>query len=152
MADVSIITANGIDYNIKDSTARSNISTLQGNMSNAQNDIGELQTEVAGMIASGTGYCKLSDGTLIQYGKQTSFSLSDNNIISATVTMGQAFIDTNYVVMLTAGRNSLAFLTLPFCEGNSGGNIVRTTTTFAIAAKGTSTNIDTYWLAIGRWK
>lgn len=36
MADVTKIAANGIEYNIKDATARTNISTLQGDVSGLQ--------------------------------------------------------------------------------------------------------------------
>lgn len=100
---------------------------------------------------SGSSYCKMPDGTLIQHGTTSSFSLSGGLLLS-TITMSYNFINTNYTVMLTPGRNCLGYLTSPICEGNAGANIERTTNSFVISAKGTNSNISVSWMAIGRWK
>lgn len=100
---------------------------------------------------SGGSYCKLPDGTLIQWGQVSSFNLS-SGVLSATVSMTQEFADLNYSVMLTAQRNGIAYLSTPFFEANANGNVTRTVNSFAIAAKGTNTNITVNWFAIGRWK
>lgn len=176
MADVTQIAANGIEYDVVDSAARlglqtanSNISALrtdltadeadiadlQSDMTTAQGNITALQTAVGNMqTVSGNGYCKLADGTLIQWGTHGSFTLV-NGVLTGVVQMNSGnypFINTSYSVMLTPGRNCLAYITGLLCEGNQGGNIARTQTTFAVSAKGTNTNITINWLAIGRWK
>lgn len=176
MADVSKIAANGIEYDVTDLAAGAEIqdanadiselradltadetaiSTLQGQMTTAQGDISALQTAVGNMqTVSGNGYCKLADGTLIQWGTQSSFTLV-NGVLTGVVQMNSGnypFINTGYSVMLTPGRNCLAYITGLLCEGNQGGNIARTQTTFAVSAKGTNTNITINWLAVGRWK
>ena len=180
MADVSKISANSVEYTIKDATARSSISsiqsdintingditaiegdvsTLQGQMATAQGNISTLQNTATGLqnqinllqTESANGYCKLPDGTMIQWGQASSFTLS-NGILSATISMAQNFVGLNYSVMLTPQRNGIAYVTTPFYEANANGNVERTVNSFAIAAKGTNTNITVNWFAIGRWK
>ena len=101
---------------------------------------------------SGSGYCKLPDGTLILWGTWSSFSLS-GNVMTATIQMSSAysFVDTNYCVMLTPARNCIAYLD-GLTEGNTNGNIERTVNSFAVVGHGTNQNITINWLAIGRWK
>lgn len=100
---------------------------------------------------SGNGYCKLPDGTLIQWGQHSSFTLS-NGVLSGTVSMSYSFVDTSFVVMITPQRNGIAYITTPVYEADANGNVTRTVDSFEIAAKGTNTNITISWLAIGRWK
>lgn len=100
---------------------------------------------------SGGSYCKLPDGTLIQWGQVSAFNLS-SGVLSATVSMTQDFADLNYSVMLTPQRNGIAYVTTPFFEANANGNVTRTVNSFAIAANGTNANITVNWFAIGRWK
>lgn len=182
MADVSKFAANGIEYDVCDTAARlgvqtanSNISALrtdltadeadiddlQSKMTTARGDISalqsadtSLQTQINALKStSASGYCKYADGTLIQWGTHSSFT-SVNGILTGVVQMNSnyPFINTSYSVVLTPGRNCIAYITGLLCEGNQGGNITRTQTTFAVSAKGTTTNITINWLAIGRWK
>lgn len=182
MADVSKIGANGIEYDVCDTAARlgvqtanTNISSLRDDLTNDEADIANLQSDMTtaqGDITSlqsadtslqmqinalkntsASGYCKYADGTLIQWGTHSSFTLV-NGVLTGVVQMNSSypFINTSYSVMLTPGRNCLAYITGLLCEGNQGGNITRTQTTFAVSAKGTNTNITINWLAVGRWK
>lgn len=182
MADVSKIAANGIEYDVTDLAAgaeiqdanaditelradltadEADIANLQSDMTAAQGDISalqsadtSLQTQINALQStSASGYCKYADGTLIQWGTHSSFT-SVNGILTGVVQMNSnyPFINTSYSVVLTPGRNCIAYITGLLCEGNQGGNITRTQATFAVSAKGTNTNITINWLAIGRWK
>lgn len=182
MADVSKIGANGIEYDVVDSAARlglqtananisalrtdltadeADIADLQSNMTTAQGDISalqsadtSLQTQINALKStSASGYCKYADGTMIQWGTHSSFTLV-NGVLTGIVQMNSnyPFINTSYSVMLTAQRNGIAYLSTPFFETNANGNVTRTVNSFAIAAKGTNTNITVNWFAIGRWK
>lgn len=182
MANVIQFGADSIDYDIKDATARSNIATIQSDITTINGDIDAVEGDVSALgtrvttaegnittlqgtatnlqgqidalqATSSNNFLKLPDGTMIQwsYISENSFTL-DNGFLSATVNMSYAFINTSYTVMLTTARNGIAYLTSPVYESNKNGNQTRTTTSFAITAKGTSKSITVYWLAIGRWK
>lgn len=134
MADVSKISANSVEYTIKDATARSSISsiqsdintingditaiegdvsTLQGQMTTAQGNISTLQNTATGLqnqinllqTESANGYCKLPDGTMIQWGTVTVSSPTITQIASSGVyystislTFPIAFVSKNYCV------------------------------------------------------
>lgn len=100
---------------------------------------------------SGASYCKLPDGTLIQWGDFSSFTLS-NSFLSGTISFPLPFVDSNFKIMTNPGRNCIAYLNSPICEGSVSGNIVRTVNSCVISAKGTSANISIQYLAVGRWK
>lgn len=88
--------------------------------------------------SSGQGYCKMGDGTLLQWG-YTSVSA-----LTTQVGMQLAFKDTTYYVQITLIANS-----------NSATNITAITNA---ATNRFSFGVNTfpsggaYWLAIGRWK
>lgn len=135
-------------------TAQGDITTLQGDVDDLQAADTDLQDQINALKnTSASGYCKMPDGTLMQWGVLSVFAQS-GDVISGTVQLNSAlpFVNTAYTVILTPQRNCIAYLTSPIAESNSGGNVTRTTTSFAIVAKGTNANISVSWLAVGRWK
>ena len=99
---------------------------------------------------SGTGYCKMPDGTLIQWGN-TTVSATPNADTNVDVTFPVAFVDTSY---------NLSCEIVGYYRSYAGSYydywvINRTTTkgTLRICNSGTLTpSIPLSWLAIGRWK
>lgn len=101
---------------------------------------------------SGSGFSKMSDGTLIQWGSKSGLSFSAQNMISGTVDMPMPFAYTNYIVICGAVNTGVnAYL---FRIGASPSD----TDTFSwVMASGDSSNITITgrgfnWMAIGRWK
>ena len=90
------------------------------------------------MNNSDSNYCKMPDGTLIQWGTTSVTGLT------ATVQMPLSFKDTSYYVLITlvANTNSVTNVTAinPFEVGR-----------FAIGVN-TPPSGGARWLAIGRWK
>ena len=85
---------------------------------------------------SSSSYCKMLDGTLIQWGRRTVTSYS------AAIAFPVEFIDTNYSLIATHKSAS--------GEAKAYAAAVGTTTTgYIYAASGSA---DAYWIAIGRWK
>lgn len=88
------------------------------------------------MNESDSDYCKMPDGTLIQWGRKTA------STYNAAISFPVPFIDTNYVISVT--HKSAAG------EAKAYAAAVGTTTTgYLYAASGTA---DAYWIAVGRWK
>ena len=100
---------------------------------------------------SGNNYIKFPNGLLIQYGINSFTSLT-NGILSTTITFGQSFVNTDFIVITTASRNGTAYITSVIGDCNASANITHTKTTAVISAKGTNVNCGFNWLAIGRWK
>ena len=107
------------------------------------------------MNNSGTGYCKMPDGTLIQWGSYTVPTVSltqiaSSGIYSQTISMAlpQSFVDTNYT----------GFATCRFQTGYAipCGCLVRTKSeiTFGLYDfySRSGSGMVVYWTAIGRWK
>lgn len=162
MADVSKIAANGIDYNIKDETARSSITTMQedidaveadvatlqgdmttaqGNISASQSDISALQTTVAELITSGSNYCRLSDGTLFQWG----ISTIPENTQYVAITFPIAFLNANYGFAPCGNYSYTPDVRLSVAaKATSGLSVYRQ------AAQSYAQLFS--WIAIGRWK
>lgn len=88
--------------------------------------------------SSSRGYCKMGDGTLLQWGYTSVSALTTH------VAMQLGFKDTTYYVQITLIANS-----------NTATNITAVTATdtshFAFGVN-TIPSSGAYWLAIGRWK
>lgn len=179
MADVSIIAANGVDYNIKDATARSglttansNITTLQSNMTTAQSNISSLQSsmstangkistlesKVASMIEGGAGYCKMSDGTMLQWGTVnitsgtfTQYASSPFYIFVASITFPKSFYGTATIVSGSSRFSTGAEFGIGQGATSSGAVSVRC---MDISARvmSASEKLVIKWMAVGRWK
>lgn len=185
MADVSKISANSVEYTIKDATARSSISsiqsdintingditaiegdvsTLQGQMATAQGNISTLQNTATGLqnqinllqTESANGYCKLPDGTMMQWGttEVTSGSMSAYaNIYVATVTVvfPQRFVDGNYII--TGSSKFGTGAELAFGQGATSATQA-SVRVWDVAARvfSASDKLVVKWMAIGRWK
>lgn len=158
MADVSIITANGINYNIKDATARTDITSLQGDMTDAQGDIislqGDmttaqgnitaLQTQVSGLVTGGSNYVKLADGTMLEWGTGSA-SHASSGVLTQSVSFPQAFYATPCVVIgLAAGE--------PEYENVSAAPSTSGFTASTYSSYSGGNTIYFAWFAIGRWK
>ena len=97
-------------------------------------------------------YLKLADGTLIQWGRKTGLSFSNQTILEGTETLPLAFIATGYSLSgngASSSNNSYVFRL---------GMNPSTTSTFGwtlASGSGSAITINNrgfYWVAIGRWK
>lgn len=100
-----------------------------------------------------SGYTKWNSGKIEQWG-EISFSAS-SGIVTSTLTFPTAFLNTNYNVQLTGNRNygySASYWSIS--EGNTSGNLVRTTTTtlVKVSKNASAYSITACWRAIGKWK
>ena len=96
---------------------------------------------------SDSGYCKMPDGTLMQWGTAGEYRGQSSNDFD--VTMPQEFASTNYKVFITGSWYSDPTIYEAFCTA-----IAKTTNVFSVHVKnptGTHT-YAVYWFAIGRWK
>ena len=100
-------------------------------------------------VISDSNYCKLPDGTLLQWLTVSVNDIAANATVTNTVTFPVAFIDTSYKIIA-----SPAFTSIPGRRNACGSS--RTTTTATInfennySATWTAPLVDI--LAIGRWK
>lgn len=115
-------------------------------------DNGSMHWEswVARQEESSSGYCKLPEGTLIQWGQAGGYDgVTEKNF---SVTMSYAFVDTTYVVSVT---NSLGTISTIGSYDQRINTVVRVSTTeFTVHQRvlnGNPVN-QFHWLAIGRWK
>ena len=93
---------------------------------------------------SGTGYCKMPDGTLIQWGS-SSIVTKQNAVVENIITYPIPFYDANMAIAV----DKLTSATSCVITANAFNN-----TTMTIAVYDTVNNTTRYftWLAIGRWK
>lgn len=84
----------------------------------------------------GNGYCKMPDGTLIQWGTMT---VAEGIYVDA-VTFSKAFVDTNYSLTLAVYDDISASVSTKYAGGCRIGRIPNTA----------SNRVD--WQAMGRWK
>lgn len=97
----------------------------------------KIASEIAGANESGTGYCKMSDGTLIQWGTVT---IPEGLYVEA-ITFSKAFLNTTYSVTFGVYDNGIP---VNISSKYTGGcRVGRTPNTAA-------NSID--WQAVGRWK
>ena len=87
---------------------------------------------------SGTSYCKLPDGTLIQWGHTAVGGLTQQ------VTMTEEFVDTSYKVLVTLVANSNTATNVTAITNSTKGKF---SLGVNIAPSGGAN-----WLAIGKWK
>lgn len=95
---------------------------------------------------SGINYCKMPDGTLIEWGAQTGAS-------GMAISFPQPFINNSYGLSISAHYNAVTSIRCILSDS------VRSTSSFSLYAydvstnkESTATNIPIYWTAIGRWK
>ena len=86
------------------------------------------------MNESSSSYCKMPDGTLIQWGKESSASTGNR-----TITMPTAFVDTNYCVAGANDSGTSAIFQIA----------VSSRTAFMVYV---NANTRLRWIAVGRWK
>ena len=86
---------------------------------------------------SGTNYCRMPDGTLIQWGSAT----VDANAYVVSPNLAVPFVDTNYKVTITPLSQNLTF---------SIGT--KRVSNFAIGRVPVTSASNFDWIAIGRWK
>ena len=104
---------------------------------------------------SGSGYCKMPDGTLIQWGTTVLDPTTSAGVQTVTVTLPVAFANPYYSVTMSwyDNMNTVAsyFDSLGASSANNDG---KTRNTFTIAAKRKDPlySWQVCWLAIGRWK
>lgn len=91
---------------------------------------------------SGTGYCKMADGTLIQWGEAT--IASGNTVV--TVSFPQTFSNSNYGFSVTGTFNNTRALTWATAgQTTSQIQVYRGVETYNYAQ-------SLKWMAVGRWK
>lgn len=99
---------------------------------------------------SANGYCKMPDGTLIQWGTETySPQIPAGGVAQATVTFPITFIDgTGMAILVSLLTSQPAFRTAtPASRGRASVNI-NIQNNYTSAAEGATF----LWVAIGRWK
>ena len=98
---------------------------------------------------SGTGYCKMADGTLIQWGLASNTSSG-----YVEVDFPVAFTNTNYSFVATpaygSGYNTFEIRVIAQSSWSTGGYVYFRN--FDVNTPYTSTNAKAHWIAIGRWK
>lgn len=96
---------------------------------------------------SGAGFCKMPDGTMIQWGSGGSYASASSR--DTTITMPYSFVDTNYLV-ITNGE---------YANDPSVYEVIHTVkyvsvSQFTVHQKNPTSNyLQRFrWLAVGRWK
>lgn len=112
--------------------------------------IGDYVVEQSIDTTGASGYTKWNSGKLEQWGSVT--ISASNGTASAGITFPTAFLNTNFNLTMTGGRNFGSGCYL--WEGNSAGNITRTTQSAVIHVLKTGQNyaMDVAYKAVGRWK
>lgn len=135
MADVSKISANGIEYDVTDLAARADIADLQS--------------------TSGGGYCKYADGTMIQWGTatvamptMTQIAASGVYFALVTLTFPQAFVNTSFDV--NGNSKYSTGYQVPFGGVPASANSA-TVHIYDFYARA-SGNVVLHYTAVGRWK
>lgn len=150
MADVTQIAANGINYNIKDATARtaletaaSNISNLADDMDNAEGDISTLQgqmTTVSGKVTTLEGKMTTAEGNISSLQSRT--SALEANVV-ATIPNGANLNSYVNVGKYGITQNSVA-ASLYNCPSSYAGLLI------VWNANGTSAKSPTTWYYVGQ--
>lgn len=105
---------------------------------------------VADQPESAAGYCKLPDGTLIQWGQAGGYDGVTSK--DFTVTMSYAFVNTSYIVSVTNSLGTTS--TLSSYDQRINTVVISSTNQFTVHQKvlnGNPVN-QFHWIAIGRWK
>lgn len=114
--------------------ATSDSSTKAASTAFVKNVLSSSGNGLATISKSGNGYCKFTNGLIIQWGRH-----ADNG--TATITLPTAFTSTNYRVSVTTeGTNTLSYQVI---------TNTRATTSFKTQATGGADSQSYNWLAIG---
>lgn len=136
-------------YVLQEKTAHTGLAYRRKGVSNALGVI-TWESWVGKQEESGAGYCKLPEGTLIQWGQAGGYDGVTSKDFE--VTMSYAFIDTNYIISVTSSLGSTSTLSSYDQRINT---VVKTSTTkFTVHQRvlnGNPVN-QFHWIAIGRWK
>lgn len=96
---------------------------------------------------SGAGYCKMPDGTMIQWGSDGSYA--SGNSRDTDVTMPLSFVDTNYIIMAMGlySNDPNVYEVIHIAKTVSASK-------FTVHQKNPTSNYlqKFRWLTIGRWK
>lgn len=97
------------------------------------------------MNNSGTNYCKMPDGTLIQWGTSQIARNAGANYVTATFPISFIDISTGFV-NYTTGHPELWMASIP--------ETTKTTIRCCLynGSSTISSSVDIWWFAIGRWK
>ena len=99
---------------------------------------------------SGDGYCKMPDGTLIQWGNVTGISFNNQNIVSGNFTFDIPFVAQGEVKIFgTCAESSVAdyiFRVGISCSATQANWTLASLNTISV------NNRQFNWFAIGRWK
>lgn len=104
----------------------------------------------SGGNAGGTGYCRLTDGTLICYGRVLFPSTAAESNSTKLVTFPYAFYSRPYVT-ISAEREAAP---TPYVFPVSVYKVTASEVTFAFSNRynGAVSNMYADWIAVGRWK
>lgn len=121
-------------------------------MNEIKDVVNENYAEQSRMITNGTGYVKMSDGTLICYGKLAAVDVTAGTTNTRYITLPQEYVDTNFVCTCSINDSSAYWANGLAIRGRSD-----TTTTIKIdignyLAGNTATNIQVGYITIGKWK
>lgn len=121
------------------------ISRLEDNSHTAENN---LATSTIKQVTnnSGSGYCKMPDGTLICYGDEATGSISSNSIMDVPVTFPLEFLAVP-VVTVSYVSHSPAVLSISYEARTKTGFTIRVGNSYSSPI---STRVT--WIAVGRWK
>lgn len=161
-SNVTVDATGGTLYLGFQNTTGMNFFNGKATMSNAGllNAVGGLQVNGTNVVASGTGYIKYYDGTMVCYGGKTGTTTysdywsfvkrSPEGTSAIQVTLPQSFVNTSYYVILTPiyGKNSI------ICDVDNSNNKAKNS--FRVmcfkAPNDTGNNYGFYYVAVGKWK
>ena len=101
---------------------------------------------------SGSGYCEMPDGTLIQWGTISNLTFDNKVSIGSSKTMTKSFVDTNFSVIATSFGSSNSDLVFRMgCDATAVNKFDWRMVSGSNQAL-SITNRAFFWIAIGRWK
>ena len=117
-----------------------------------QEQINNNENNILNMLKSGNDYIKLSDGTLICYGKTTVAEITYGSEYSEIITLPEDYVNDKYIVLtsITSGGASWANV---ICRGGATSeNTIRLIAGNYIASGSTARDIILSYITIGKWK
>lgn len=119
---------------------------------NAFTSGGILKFNYGGLNDSGAGYCRMPDGTLIQWGRAQGIAFNNVSNVEVEVSLPIDFIDTNYDVCVTPTTTGVINYIFRVGAFPSTINSFLFDLVSGDGAPITIANRSVSWLAIGRWK
>ncbi len=121
-------------------------------MNEIKSVVNENYAEQSRMITNGTGYVKMSDGTLICYGKLAAVDVTAETTNTRYITLPQEYVDTNFACVCSINGSSAYWANGLAIRGRAD-----TTSTIRVdignyLAGNTATNIQVGYITIGKWK